>query len=218
MPPGASGAETTTINFGGDSTWSRLSGLLLPATIVGALVVLIVPIPASLLDVLFAANITLAVLVLLTVLTIKSPREFSAFPTVLLTTTLTRLVLNVATTRLVLTRGAEKGLDAAGGVIRAFGQFVAGDQIVVGVILFAIIIIIQFVVITRGATRISEVAARFMLDGLPGRQMAIDADLSAGLIDKRKPRNVATKSIAKPTSSARWTERASSSAATRSPA
>ena len=185
MPPGASGANALmTGNAGGDSTWSRLSGLLLPATIVGALVVLIVPIPAGLLDVLFAANITLAVLVLLTVLTIKSPREFSAFPTVLLTTTLTRLVLNVATTRLVLTKGAEKGLDAAGGVIRAFGQFVAGDQIVVGAILFAIIIIIQFVVITRGATRIGEVAARFMLDGLPGRQMAIDADLHAGLIDQ----------------------------------
>lgn len=180
----APGGDETIMTTRRGSTWSRLSGLLLPVTIVGALVVLIVPIPAALLDVLFAGNITLAVLVLLTVLTIKSPREFSAFPTVLLTTTLTRLVLNVATTRLVLTRGGEKGLDAAGGVIRAFGQFVAGDQIVVGAILFAIIVVIQFVVITRGATRIGEVAARFMLDGLPGRQMAIDADLHAGLIDQ----------------------------------
>ena len=95
-------------------------------------------------------------------------------------------MLNVATTRLVLTRGGEDGLDAAGGVIRAFGEFVAGDQVLVGVILFSILVVIQFVVITRGATRISEVAARFMLDGLPGRQMAIDADLHAGLIDQHE--------------------------------
>ena len=124
--------------------------------------------------------------VLLTTLSIRAPQEFSAFPTILLTTTLTRLVLNVATTRLVLTRGGDDGLDAAGGVIRAFGEFVAGDQVLVGVILFSILVVIQFVVITRGATRISEVAARFMLDGLPGRQMAIDADLHAGLIDQHE--------------------------------
>jgi flagellar biosynthesis protein FlhA len=135
------------------------------------------------LDLLQSANITLAVLVLLTTLAIRSPTDFSAFPTILLTTTLTRLVLNVATTRLVLTHG-HKSLNAAGGVVRAFGEFVAGDQIVVGAILFSILVVIQFVVITRGATRISEVAARFMLDGLPGRQMAIDADLHAGLIDQ----------------------------------
>ena len=122
----------------------------------------------------------------MTTLSIRAPHEFSAFPTILLTTTLTRLVLNVATTRLVLTRGGEDGLDAAGGVIRAFGEFVAGDQVIVGVILFSILVVIQFVVITRGATRISEVAARFMLDGLPGRQMAIDADLHAGLIDQHE--------------------------------
>src|SRR5208337_1120776 len=119
-------------------------------------------------------------------LAIRTPKEFSAFPTILLTTTLTRLVLNVATTRLVLIRGGENGLDAAGGVIRSFGEFVAGDQVLVGVILFSILVVIQFVVITRGATRISEVAARFMLDGLPGRQMAIDADLHAGLIDQHE--------------------------------
>ena len=108
------------------------------------------------------------------------------FPTILLTTTLTRLVLNVATARLVLTRGGIDGLDAAGDVIRAFGTFVAGDQVIVGVILFSILVVIQFVVITQGATRISEVAARFTLDGLPGRQMAIDADLHAGLIDQHE--------------------------------
>ena len=115
---------------------------------------------------------------------IGRPQEFSAFPVILLTTTLTRLVLNVATARLVLTRGGVDGLSAAGDVIRAFGSFVAGDQVIVGVILFSILVVIQFVVITQGATRISEVAARFTLDGLPGRQMAIDADLHAGLIDQ----------------------------------
>jgi flagellar biosynthesis protein FlhA len=164
----------------------RATGLILPITIVGAVLVFVVPIPPAILDVLLAGNLTLAVLVLLTTLAIRTPQEFSAFPTILLTTTLTRLVLNVATTRLVLTRGGEHRLEAAGQVIRSFGEFVAGDQVLVGVILFSILVVIQFVVITRGATRISEVAARFMLDGLPGRQMAIDADLNAGLIDQRQ--------------------------------
>jgi flagellar biosynthesis protein FlhA len=167
------------------SPWTRLTGLILPVTIIGAILVFIVPIPPAVLDLLQSANITLAVLVLLTTLAIRSPTDFSAFPTILLTTTLTRLVLNVATTRLVLLHGHES-LDAAGGVVRSFGEFVAGDQVIVGAILFAILVIIQFVVITRGATRISEVAARFMLDGLPGRQMAIDADLHAGLIDQHE--------------------------------
>ncbi len=168
------------------STWTRLAGVVLPVTIVGAILVFIVPVPPAVLDLLQSANITLAVLVLLTTLAIRSPTDFSAFPTILLTTTLTRLVLNVATTRLVLTHGGDQGLNAAGGVVRSFGEFVAGDQVVVGAILFAILVVIQFVVITRGATRISEVAARFMLDGLPGRQMAIDADLHAGLIDQHE--------------------------------
>lgn len=169
-----------------NSAWTRLAGVVLPVTIIGAILVFIVPVPPAVLDLLQSANITLAVLVLLTTLAIRSPTEFSAFPTILLTTTLTRLVLNVATTRLVLTHGGVQGLDAAGGVVRAFGEFVAGDQVVVGAILFAILVVIQFVVITKGATRISEVAARFMLDGLPGRQMAIDADLHAGLIDQHE--------------------------------
>jgi flagellar biosynthesis protein FlhA len=169
-----------------DAGWSRLAAWVLPITIVGAILVFVVPLPAALLDFLLAANILLAVLILLTTLAIRTPQEFSAFPTILLTTTLTRLVLNVATARRVLTHGGEQGLAAAGDVVRAFGEFVAGDQVVVGVILFAILVIIQFVVITKGATRISEVAARFMLDGLPGRQMAIDADLHAGLIDQHE--------------------------------
>jgi flagellar biosynthesis protein FlhA len=158
----------------------------MPVTIIGAILVLVVPIPPALLDILLSVNLTAAVIVLLTTLAIRTPREFSAFPTILLTTTLTRLVLNVATARLVLTRGGVDGLNAAGGVIRAFGSFVAGDQVIVGVILFSILVVIQFAVITQGATRISEVAARFMLDGLPGRQMAIDADLHAGVIDQHE--------------------------------
>ncbi len=168
------------------AAWSRVVGVVLPITIVGAILVFIIPISPGVLDLLLSANVTLAVLVILTTLAIRTPQEFSAFPTILLTTTLTRLVLNVATTRLVLTRGGEHGLDAAGDVVRAFGEFVAGDQVVVGAILFLILVVIQFVVITKGATRISEVAARFMLDGLPGRQMAIDADLHAGLIDQHE--------------------------------
>jgi flagellar biosynthesis protein FlhA len=178
MPPTPTGPSAPT-------SWNRLTGIVLPVTIVGAILVFIVPVPPAVLDLLQSANITLAVLVLLTTLAIRSPTDFSAFPTILLTTTLTRLVLNVATTRLVLLHGHES-LDAAGGVVRSFGEFVAGDQVIVGAILFSILVVIQFVVITRGATRISEVAARFMLDGLPGRQMAIDADLHAGLIDQHE--------------------------------
>lgn len=162
---------------------SRLAVMALPALLVAAVLVLLVPLPPAALDLLLAANITAAVLILATTLTVRSPLEFSSFPTLLLVTALSRLVLNVATTRQILTRGGTEGLNAAGEVIRAFGQFVAGDEVVVGVVIFAILVVIQFVVITKGATRIGEVAARFMLDGLPGRQMAIDADLHAGAID-----------------------------------
>jgi flagellar biosynthesis protein FlhA len=179
-------ASTTSSSIGTGTSAGWLRDLVMPVTIIGAILVFVVPIPPVLLDVLLSINLTVAVIVLLTTLAIRTPREFSAFPTILLTTTLTRLVLNVATTRLVLTHGGIEGLDAAGGVIRAFGSFVAGDQVIVGVILFSILVVIQFVVITQGATRISEVAARFMLDGLPGRQMAIDADLHAGLIDQHE--------------------------------
>ena len=180
MPP-TTPSQTATSTGGG-----FLRGLVLPVVFMGAILVFVVPIPAWVLDVLLSANLTVAVVVLMTTLAIHTPQEFSAFPTILLTTTLTRLVLNVATARLVLTRGGIDGLEAAGDVIRSFGTFVAGDQVIVGVILFSILVVIQFVVITQGATRISEVAARFTLDGLPGRQMAIDADLHAGLIDQHE--------------------------------
>ena len=124
-----------------------------------------------------------AVIVLLTTIQVKTPLEFAVFPVLLLATTLSRVVLNIATTRLILSRGATDGAMAAGGVIQAFGEFVAGHQIMVGAVIFLIILVVQFVVITKGATRISEVAARFTLDAMPGRQMAIDADLAAGSID-----------------------------------
>ncbi len=165
----------------------RVPDLVLPIAIIASVLVILVPLPPALLDVLLAGNITIAVIVLLTTIYVRSPLEFSIFPSLLLATTLARLVLNVATTRLILTRAASDKLDAAGGVITAFADFVAGDgRIVVGLIIFVIIVVIQFVVITKGATRISEVAARFALDGMPGKQMAIDADLNAGTIDERE--------------------------------
>ncbi len=157
--------------------------LLLPVGIVACLLVIFVPLPPEVMDVLLAGNISLAVIILLTTLYVRRPIEMSVFPSILLATTLARLALNIGTTRLILTNGATDGDRAAGSVIQSFGQFVAGDQIAIGLVIFAIIIIIQFVVITKGATRISEVAARFALDGMPGRQMAIDADLNAGTID-----------------------------------
>jgi flagellar biosynthesis protein FlhA len=159
---------------------------VLPVALVASVLVILVPLPATLMDALLAANITIAVIMLLTTIYVRTPLEFSIFPSLLLATTLGRLVLNVATTRLILTEADTEGLLAAGGVIKTFGEFVAGDNVVVGIIIFVIIVVIQFVVITKGATRISEVAARFALDGMPGRQMAIDADLQAGIIDERE--------------------------------
>ncbi len=164
----------------------RCQDLILPIAMVASVLVILVPLPTALMDVLLVGNITIAVIVLLTTIYVRSPLEFSIFPALLLATTLARLVLNVATTRLILTRAASDDLEAAGGVITAFADFVAGDKVVVGLIIFIIIVVIQFVVITKGATRISEVAARFALDGMPGKQMAIDADLNAGIIDEHE--------------------------------
>ena len=164
----------------------RWQNLILPIGIISSLLVILVPLPTFVMDLLLAANITIAVIVLLTTIYVQSPLDFNIFPSILLATTLGRLVLNVASTRLILTRAETDQLAAAGGVIRSFGEFVAGDKIIVGLIIFVIIIAIQFLVITKGATRISEVAARFALDGLPGKQMAIDADLQAGSITEEE--------------------------------
>ncbi|MFM2092981.1 MAG: Flagellar biosynthesis protein FlhA, partial [Planctomycetota bacterium] len=168
------------------SRFQRWQDLIMPVGIISSVLVILVPLPPAVLDLLLSLNVAVAVIVLLSTLYVRTPLEFSVFPSLLLATTLARLVLNVASTRLILTRGGIDGLGASGGVIRAFGEFVAGDSLVVGLIIFVIIVVIQFVVITKGATRISEVAARFALDGMPGRQMAIDADLNAGLIDERE--------------------------------
>jgi flagellar biosynthesis protein FlhA len=165
---------------------ARWQNLILPVGVIACLLVLITPLPSWMLDVLLAANIAVALIILLTTLSVKTALEFSIFPSLLLITTLSRLVLNVASTRLILTQAPVQQLDAAGQVIRAFGEFVTGDNVAVGLVIFTIIAVIQFVVITKGAGRISEVAARFALDGMPGRQMAIDADLNAGLIDEQQ--------------------------------
>jgi len=148
------------------------------------LVVLILPLPAMVLDLFLAVSITLSVLILMTALFIQTPLEFSAFPTVLLISTMLRLSLNMASTRLILAHGHE-GSSAAGHVIEAFGSFVMSGNFVIGIIVFTILVIVNFVVITKGSGRIAEVAARFHLDSMPGKQMAIDADLSAGLIDEQ---------------------------------
>jgi flagellar biosynthesis protein FlhA len=148
------------------------------------LVVLILPLPSLILDLFLAISITLSILILMTALFIQAPLEFSSFPTILLISTMLRLSLNLASTRLILARGHE-GTDAAGHVIEAFGNFVMGGNFVIGIIVFAILITVNFVVITKGSGRIAEVAARFHLDAMPGKQMAIDADLSAGLIDEK---------------------------------
>lgn len=159
-------------------------GVLFPILIIMAIGLLVIPIPTALMDLLLVGNMAAAVMILLTAIHVRRPLDFSVFPVLLLGTTLTRLVLNIASTRLILTHGATERLNAAGGMIRSFGDFVAGGNLVIGMVIFMILVIIQFLVITRGASRISEVAARFTLDGLPGKQLAIDADLNSGLIDQ----------------------------------
>src|SRR5689334_20772195 len=159
-----------------------------PTAILAVVVLMIVPMPPLLLDLLLSIDIGLAVVLLLTSIYVKDAVEFSVFPSLLLVLTLLRLALNVAGTRLILLDGAD-GVEAAGHVIMAFGQFVVGGNFIVGIVVFLVLITIQFVVINHGAVRISEVTARFTLDALPGKQMAIDADLNAGLIDERQARD-----------------------------
>ena len=165
--------------------------LLVPISFLLLIVVLVVPLPPAVMDILISANISLAAVILLTTIYMGRPLDFSVFPALLLATTLFRLVLNVASTRLILSANAstpEEAASVAGHVIQAFGSFVAGESVIVGSIIFIILVVVQFVVITKGATRMSEVAARFTLDAMPGKQMAIDADLAAGLIDETTAR------------------------------
>ena len=151
--------------------------------VIGVILLLILPIPAFLMDMLLALSLVSSVLILMTAVMMKKPLDFAIFPTVLLVSTLFRLGLNLASTRLVLTHGHE-GTDGAGQVIEAFGALMMGGSFIIGIIVFAIILVVNFVVITKGSTRIAEVSARFTLDSMPGKQMAIDADLSSGLIDE----------------------------------
>src|SRR5512135_3001133 len=162
-------------------------GLAGPVLIVMILAMMVLPLPPMLLDIMFTFNIALAIMVLLVAMNTTKPLDFAVFPTVLLISTLLRLSLNVASTRVVLLEG-HTGPDAAGKVIEAFGHFLVGGNYAVGIIVFVILVVINFIVITKGAGRIAEVSARFTLDAMPGKQMAIDADLNAGLIDENEAR------------------------------
>ncbi|CAM9995308.1 unnamed protein product, partial [Chrysoparadoxa australica] len=160
-------------------------GLGVPVMLLAMLSMMVIPLPPIALDAFFSFNIALAIAILLAVIYVMRPLDFTAFPTVLLMVTLLRLALNVASTRVVLLEG-HTGPDAAGQVIQAFGEFVIGGDYAVGLVVFAIITLINFVVVTKGAERISEVSARFTLDALPGKQMAIDADLNAGSLTREE--------------------------------
>ena len=159
-----------------------MNRLAVPMLVLLILAMMVLPLPTLMLDVLLTLNIALAMIVLLVSLNARRPLDFSVFPTVLLLTTLMRLSLNVASTRIILMQG-QTGPDAAGKVIESFGSFLVGGNIAVGFVVFMILVIINFVVITKGAGRIAEVAARFTLDSMPGKQLAVDADLNAGFIN-----------------------------------
>jgi flagellar biosynthesis protein FlhA len=178
MPPAVSNFITTP--FFKNLTHQR--DLIIVLGVIGILVVMVIPIPTVFMDILLSLSLCLAMVILLVSMYTKEALEFSVFPSLLLTVTLFRLSLNVATTRLILSKAD------AGEVIRVFGTFVTSGNMVVGAIIFLIIVIIQFIVITKGAGRIAEVAARFTLDAMPGKQMAIDADLNAGLINEEQAR------------------------------
>lgn len=167
------------------SRMNFLTGLGTPAVMLMMLAMIVLPLPAMALDVLFTISIALAIMVLMASVYATRPLDFGVFPTVLLLATLMRLALNVASTRVVLLNG-HTGTDSAGRVIEAFGEFVVGGSYAVGLVLFTILVVINFVVVTKGATRVSEVTARFTLDAMPGKQMAIDADLNAGLISQEE--------------------------------
>ena len=175
--------NTETLNFGG----INLSGLGAPVLLVMMLAMIIIPLPPIALDMFFTFNITLSLAVLMVTIYALRPLDFGVFPTVLLVTTLLRLALNVASTRVVLLNG-HTGTGAAGKVIESFGEFVVGGNYAVGLVVFSILVIINFVVVTKGAGRVSEVSARFTLDAMPGKQMAIDAAMNAGLITQEEAR------------------------------
>ncbi|HEY0107875.1 MAG TPA: flagellar biosynthesis protein FlhA [Rhizomicrobium sp.] len=183
--PAAPAAAGFHVSFGQIAGILKRSDLALAIGIMVILVVLLLPLPPWLLDIALALSLSFSILILMTAVFIKKPLEFSSFPTILLITTMMRLALNLASTRLILGHGNE-GTAASGYVIQAFGKLIMGGNFVIGLIVFAILVIVNFVVITKGSGRIAEVAARFSLDAMPGKQMAVDADLSAGLIDEKE--------------------------------
>ncbi|UCF90333.1 MAG: FHIPEP family type III secretion protein, partial [Desulfobacterales bacterium] len=166
---------------------SKNSDVFLAVAVVGILVFMVIPLPPMLLDLLLSFNITFSLIILLVGMYVLRPLEFSAFPSILLLSTLFRLSLNIASTRIILLHGNE-GTLAAGKVSQSFGNFVVGGNYLVGIIVFTILVVINFTVITKGAGRIAEVAARFTLDAMPGKQMSIDADLNAGMITEQEAR------------------------------
>jgi flagellar biosynthesis protein FlhA len=189
---------------------NTLSAIGIPFGVVSIVIVLVVPLPAALIDFLLAVNIAGAVVILLTSMMVAEPLQFSVFPTLLLVTTLMRLALNVSTTRLILSGESSQ-------IIETFGGFVVSGSIVIGLVVFLILVVIQFVVVTNGAGRVAEVSARFMLDAMPGKQMAIDADLNSGSSTRRRRVTVGPRCRPRPTSTVRWTARRSSSRAMPSP-
>ncbi|MCK4691594.1 MAG: FHIPEP family type III secretion protein, partial [Desulfuromonadales bacterium] len=174
-----------------ENRWREMllrSDVLVACGLVLILMLMILPVPPMLLDIFLSLNITIGLLILIISLYTSRALDFAIFPSVLLITTLFRLSLNVASTRLILLHGDE-GPSAAGSVIQSFGQFVVGGNYVVGIVIFTILVLINFMAITKGAGRVAEVAARFTLDAMPGKQMAIDADLNAGLITEPQARD-----------------------------
>ncbi len=180
-------AMTKTGTMAAGPDWLKNGDLVLSVSVVGILMVMLLPLPRFVLDLLLTLSITLSVVILLVSMHVRRPLEFSSFPSILLVGTLLRFALNIAATRLILLHGNE-GAAAAGDVILAFGNFVMGGNYTVGIVVFSILVIVNFVVITKGAGRIAEVAARFTLDAMPGKQMSIDADLNAGMIDEGEAR------------------------------
>ena len=184
---GAGPALQSSLGGAGGRPLANWREFAVPLAVLGIVLAMITPLPPFLLDILISANITLSVIVLLVALYISKPVDFSVFPTTLLLMTLFRLALNISSARLILLNG-NTGTSAAGEVIQAFGAFVVGGNYIIGVVIFLVLIAIQYVVINHGAVRISEVTARFTLDAMPGKQMSIDSDLNSGLIDENEAR------------------------------
>ena len=189
VSPGNSNSNSSSNSEGFAVRFLQNPDIMMAVGLIGILAIMIVPVHPFVMDLLISLGIAIAVIMMVTSIYVKRALEFSSFPTMLLLVTLFRLSLNVATTRMILLRGPDQGTAAAGEVIHAFGEFVVGGNYAVGIVVFAILVVINFMVITKGAGRVAEVSARFTLDALPGKQMSIDADLNAGSINEEQARN-----------------------------